>query len=139
MIDINNQSDLTIPITLIEKITDALTSRDVDIFITDDATMKEINTEHRKIESSTDVLSFPFEDMPMGPIGSLVISADYVKKLSLQLGHTNDDEFCLLYIHGLLHLLGYDHEIDSGEMRQKEKDIIETYGLPQSLIIRTQE
>lgn len=138
MIDINNKTSLNIPIALIEKITDSLTIRDIDLLIADDTAMKEINTEHRGIESSTDVLSFPFEDMPMGPLGSMVISADYVKKVSSQLGHTEDDEFCLLYIHGLLHLLGFDHETDNGEMRQKEKDTIEAFGLPASLIIRTQ-
>jgi probable rRNA maturation factor len=138
MIDINNETDLNIPIALIEKITDSLTDRDIDLLVTDDAAMKEINTEYRNIEKSTDVLSFPFEDMPMGPLGSMVISTDFVKRISMQLGHTNDDEFCLLYIHGLLHLLGFDHETDNGEMRQKEKDIIEAFGLPASLIIRTQ-
>jgi len=138
MIDINNETDLNIPIRLIEKVTESLTQRDVDILVTDDAAMKEINTEHRNINTSTDVLSFPFEDMPMGPLGSIVISADYVKKISTELGHTQDDEFCLLYIHGLLHLLGYDHEVDNGEMREKEKTIIKTFNLPASLIIRTQ-
>lgn len=138
MIDINNQTSLNIPILLIERITDSLTDKDVDILITDDDMMKDINTEHRSIESSTDVLSFPFEDIPMGPLGSLVISADYVERISSELGHTKDDEFCLLYIHGLLHLLGYDHEVDNGEMRQKEKETIEAFDLPKSLIIRTQ-
>ena len=138
MIDINNETDLNIPTALIEKITDSLTNRDIDLLITDDTAMKKINTEYRGIESSTDVLSFPFEDMPMGPLGSMVISADFVKKVSTQLGHTEDDEFCLLYIHGLLHLLGFDHESDNGEMRQQEKNTIEAFGLPASLIIRTQ-
>ena len=138
MIDINNQTSLSIPTLLIERITDSLTDKDVDVLITDDTMMKDINTEHRNVESSTDVLSFPFEDIPMGPLGSLVISADYVEKISLELGHTTDDEFCLLYIHGILHLLGYDHEVDDGEMRQKEKETIEAFGLPESLIIRTQ-
>jgi len=138
MIDIDNQSDLNIPLSIIEKISGTLTDKDIDILVTNDLKMQEINAEHRDINRSTDVLSFPFEDIPMGPLGSLVISADYVKKLAAELGHSEDDEFCLLFIHGLLHLLGYDHEVDDGEMRHKEKELIEVFSLPSSLIIRTQ-
>ena len=138
MIDIDNQSDLNIPQTALEEISSTLTNKDIDLLVTNDLMMKEINTEYRGINASTDVLSFPFEDMPMGPLGSLVISADYVKRLAKELGHSEDDEFCLLFIHGLLHLLGYDHEVDDGEMRHKEKELIEAFELPSSLIIRTQ-
>jgi len=137
MIDIDNQSDLNIPLATINKISDTLTDKDIDLLITNDMMMKEINTEYRNINTSTDVLSFPFEDVPMGPLGSLVISADYVKKLAVELGHSKEDEFCLLFIHGLLHLLGYDHEVDNGEMRHKERELIEAFKLPSSLIIRT--
>ena len=45
----------------------------------------------------------------------------------------------LLFIHGLLHLLGYDHEVDSGEMREKEEALIKQYHLPESLIVRTKQ
>ncbi len=138
MIDIDNQSNIDIPFDMINKITDTLTKKDIELLVIDDMQMREINEQYRGIDSSTDVLSFPFEDVPMAPLGSLVISADYVKKLAAELGHTQDDEFCLLFIHGLLHLLGYDHEVDDGEMRAKEKELIESFGLPSSLIIRTQ-
>ena len=138
MIDIDNQTDLNIPLTLIEKIAASLTNKEIDLLIVNNAQMQEINKEHRHIDAATDVLSFPFEDIPMAPLGSLVISADYVRNISSELKHTNEDEFCLLFIHGLLHLLGFDHEIDNGEMRQKEKELIEAFSLPKSLIIRTQ-
>ena len=138
MIDIENQSDLNIPLALIEKISRTLTNKEIDLLVTDDVKMKEINSEFRAIDKSTDVLSFPFEDVPMAPLGSLIISADHVKRLALELEHSQDDEFCLLFIHGLLHLLGYDHEIDNGEMRDKERELIEAFNLPSSLIIRTQ-
>jgi len=137
MIDIDNQSDLNIPQELINKIANSLTKKDIDLLIIDNTQMREINKEHRNIDKATDVLSFPFDNMPMSPLGSLVISSDYVKKLSTELSHSEDDEFCLLFIHGLLHLLGFDHEIDNGEMRLKEKEIIEAFDLPDSLIIRT--
>jgi len=138
MIDIDNQTDINIPTSLLDTILQTLSSKDIDLLIVDDTIMKKINSEHRGVDSSTDVLSFPFEDIPMAPLGSLVISADYVKRLASELGHSQDDEFCLLFIHGLLHLLGYDHETDSGEMRLKEKELIENFELPSSLIIRTQ-
>lgn len=139
MIDIDNQSGLNIPIDKIEKIAQSLTNKDIDLLVTDDAQMRQINAEFRGIDKATDVLSFPFEESPMAPLGTLAISADFVIKLSHELKHSQDDEFCLLFIHGLLHLLGYDHEVDSGEMREKEKALIEDFDLPHSLIIRTED
>lgn len=139
MIDIENQTNLHIPQKQIEDIANTLSDKDIDLLIINNDEMKIINFEHRSIDAPTDVLSFPFEDVPMAPLGSLVISADYVNDVSKSLGHTQDDEFCLLFIHGLLHLLGFDHEVDNGQMRDKEKEIIEAFDLPQSLIIRTQK
>ncbi len=73
------------------------------------------------------------------PLGSIVISADLVKEKATEFGHNAEDELSLLFIHGLLHLLGFDHEVDNGEMRDKEKDIIVNFSLPSSLIVRTEE
>ena len=138
MIDIDNQTDLNIPQELILKIAASLTDKDIDLLVVNNTQMQEINNEHRDINKATDVLSFPFENTPMAPLGSLVISADLVKDLSKELKHAVEDEFCLLFIHGLLHLLGFDHECDEGQMREKEKEVIQAFDLPQSLIIRTQ-
>jgi len=139
MIDIDNQTDFTLPMQILQKISDTLTDREIDLLVTDNTRIQAINMEHRNIDKATDVLSFPFEDIPMGPLGSLVISSDYVIAASKEYGHSAEDEFCLLFIHGLLHLLGYDHETDQGEMRKKEKELIELFNLPKSLIIRTLE
>ena len=145
MIDLDNQTDLNIELSKLEKIADALTHREVELIITDDETMQSLNSEHRGKASSTDVLSFPLEtpfteqsifDMPLG---SIVISQSYVVKKSQELGHTLQDELSLLFIHGMLHLLGFDHETDDGEMRVREKELIEQFDLPQSLIVRTEE
>ncbi len=145
MIDLDNQTNLNIELSKLEKITDALTNREVELIITDDETMQSLNSEHRGKASSTDVLSFPLEtpfteqsifDMPLG---SIVISESYVVKKSQELGHTPQDELSLLFIHGMLHLLGFDHETDDGEMRAREKELIEQFDLPQSLIVRTEE
>ncbi len=138
MIELDNQSDLIIPIDKLENIANSLTDKEIDLLITDNIMIKKINFEYRGIDKETDVLSFPFDEAPMAPLGSIVISSDYVKNVSAELNHSPNDELCLMFIHGLLHLLGYDHEIDNGEMREKEKEIIEAFDLPQSLIIRTQ-
>lgn len=73
------------------------------------------------------------------PLGSVVINLDLVELKAAQLGHGRDDETALLFTHGLLHVLGYDHESDSGQMRAKECEIIEKFRLPKSLIVRTDE
>ena len=72
-------------------------------------------------------------------LGSVVINLDLVELKAAQLGHGRDDETALLFTHGLLHMLGFDHESDSGQMRAKECEIIEKFRLPKSLIVRTEE
>ena len=139
MIELDNRTDLEINLENAVKMAEELTDRPIELIVCDDEAIKELNREHRHIDKATDVLSFPYEEAPMMPLGSIVISADFVQKGSKEHGHTADDEFTLLFLHGLLHLLGYDHETDSGEMRQKEREMIEKYGLPQSLIVRTEK
>ena len=101
--------------------------------------MRNLNFSTRNIDKSTDVLSFPYEKMAHFPIGSIVINLDEVALKSQQFCHSKDDEIALLFIHGALHILGYDHEKDSGEMREKECEIILKFNLPKSLIVRTQD
>ncbi|MDF1880460.1 rRNA maturation RNase YbeY [Sulfurimonas sp. MAG313] len=137
MIDIDNQTKLHIPLTTIKNIAQSLTNKDIELLVVDSAYIQKINFEYRNIDKPTDVLSFPFEELPMGPLGSLIICEDFVISASKSFSHSQDDEFCLLFIHGLLHLLDFDHEVDNGEMRAKEKEIIQTFSLPESLIIRT--
>jgi len=139
MIDIDNQSDLTLPIEMITTITESLTQSDVELLIVDEEQMRHINAEHRNIDKATDVLSFPLEAIPMAPLGTIIINTKAIETVSSSLGHKEEEEFCLLYIHGLLHLLGFDHEVDSGEMREKEEAIIKAFNLPKSLIVRTLE
>jgi len=139
MIDIDNQTDFQPDLSTVEAIEKMLGAGDMELIICDDATIRELNREYRGIDKATDVLSFPFEPMPMAPIGSIVISADHVRGGAEQFGHSESDEFALLFLHGLLHLLGYDHETDNGEMRRKEEEIIHSLQLPESLIVRTEE
>ena len=62
-------------------------------------------------------------------LGSVVINLDLVELKAAQLGHGTDDETALLFTHGMLHVLGYDHESDDGQMRAKECEIIEKFRL----------
>ncbi len=139
MIDIDNQTSYEVKTEILEQIANSLTNKEIELIITDNKTIAQINAEYRNIDKATDVLSFPYDaDMPMAPLGSIVISYDFVKEKAAEFGHSQDDEFTLLFIHGLLHILGYDHEVDSGEMRQKEEEIIKNFNLPKSLIVRTE-
>jgi probable rRNA maturation factor len=139
MIDINNQTSHEVKTDFLEKIAAMLTSKEIELIITDNDTIQKINKEYRNIDKATDVLSFPYdESVAMAPLGSIVISYDFVEQGAKEFGHTKEDELALLFIHGLLHILGYDHETDSGEMRKKEQSLIEQLALPKSLIVRTE-
>jgi len=139
-ITLENQTDFLLPMDQLEIIAERLTSREIELIICDDAAIKKINAEYRSKNTPTDVLSFPLEgDFDMLPLGSIVISSDRILQTAEQLGHTAQEESILLFIHGLLHLLGYDHEVDNGEMRSLEKELIEVFDLPLSLIVRTEK
>ena len=143
MIDLDNQTTLTVDLDALEKIAQTLSSKEVELIITDDQTMQALNAEHRGKDTTTDVLSFPM-DAPFTeqsifgmPLGSIIIAESYVKENAALLKHSMQDELSLLFIHGMLHLLGFDHESDDGEMRLREKELIEAFDLPDSLIVRT--
>jgi len=139
MILLDNQTQSKIDIKKLENICQYLNiNRDLELIITDNENIKQLNKEHRGVDKATDVLSFPLEDIDYMPLGSIVISIDMAKKVANSLGHSVDDEVTLLFIHGLLHILGFDHEVDNGEMREKEEDIIKHFNLPRSLIVRVE-
>lgn len=137
MIDFDNQTDLEIDISSLENILNELTQKDIELLLVDNNEIQNLNKEHRKIDKATDVLSFPLEyDIPNMPLGSIVISVDFVKNKAKEYNHSFNDELTLLFIHGLLHLLGFDHEVDNGQHRAKEEELIKKYNLPNSLIVR---
>ncbi len=137
MIDIENNTSFEMNTSLLEDITSSLTSKDIELLIVNNDEIQELNKEHRNIDKATDVLSFPLEfDIPNMPLGSIVISLDFVEEKAKEYANTKEEEFSLLFIHGLLHLLGFDHEIDTGEHREKEEELIKQFNLPNSLIIR---
>jgi probable rRNA maturation factor len=144
MLNIENATTVQLDYNLLEKISDELTIKEIDLNICYNPTIQKYNALYRGKDKPTDVLSFPLENeieselIPL-PLGSIMISVDYVKNVSQELGHSYEEELSLLFIHGILHLLGYDHEIDNGEMRKREEELIRQFNLPKSLIVRTEK
>jgi probable rRNA maturation factor len=137
MIDLENNTQFEINISSLEKIAETLTKKDIELLVVRNDEIRILNKEHRKIDKATDVLSFPLDyDFVNMPLGSIVISTDFVEEKSKEYGHEFNEEFSLLFIHGILHLLGYDHEVDNGEHRNKEEELIKQFNLPDSLIVR---
>ena len=136
MIEFDNQTSFDFDVNVLNDIYSYLTEKDIELILTTDEEIQKLNKTYRNKDKPTDVLSFPLEEMPGMPLGSIVISIDTAKRGAEEFGHSVEDEIKLLFIHGLLHLLGYDHETDNGEMRQKEEEIINRFNLPKSLIIR---
>jgi len=134
-----NNTTHEIDLTLVQQIASEFSDQEIELIFTSNEEIQEINLNTRGKDSPTDVLSFPYDEMPHVPLGSIVISSDFVLEKSNLYKHSFQDEFTLLFIHGFLHLLGYDHEVDKGEHRDKEEELIKQYNLPKSLIIRTNE
>jgi probable rRNA maturation factor len=138
MLLIDNDENIPLHVSTLEAICDALSSKEVELLLVDSSTMHALNKEHRSIDKTTDVLSFPLVDFPHAPLGSIVINYELAQEKADEFGHSREDEITLLFIHGILHLLGYDHEVDEGEMREKEEALILHYKLPKSLIVRVE-
>ena len=114
----------------------------VNVLVTDDAQMRQLNRRFRKKDKPTDVLSFPaasagMADSSVRLAGELAISLNIAKANAAQLGHPLAAEIKILVLHGLLHLAGYDHETDDGKMARKELCLRKELGLPESLIERS--
>ncbi len=138
MIEIENKTNCEIDKELLEKIASKYTKKDIELIITDNDEIRQINKDFRNIDAPTDVLSFPFLGKKTPLLGTIIISCEYVQTVAKRLGHAPTQELALLFAHGLLHLLGYDHESDNGEMRQEEEKIIKSFNLPDSLIVRSE-
>lgn len=117
---------------------------EVHVLLADDATLKRLNKTFRGKNKATDVLSFPagpstvFFGEPDAPefAGDLAISLETAARQASRFGHTLSDEVQILLLHGLLHLAGFDHEADSGEMAAREAELRDRLGLPSGLIAR---
>lgn len=137
MIDFTNETDVDINLDKCKEIAKDFLVENIEVILTNSNKIKDLNNQYRGINKPTDVISFPLEKLPNSPMGIIVINIDKVIEKSKEFNHSINDEFNLLFLHGLLHTIGYDHEKDSGEMREKEKEIILKYSLPKSLIVRS--
>ncbi len=121
----------------LQAIYNQLTKKTIELIFVNSKEMQELNKNFRQVDKTTDVLSFPLDFMDGFPLGSVVINIELAKNKAKEFSHSLDDEIKLMFIHGTLHLLGYDHEKDDGEMREKEIELIKKFELPKSLIIRS--
>jgi probable rRNA maturation factor len=119
----------------------------VDVLLVSDAEMQEINATRRGIDEATDVLSFPTLEVTPGGgltsdffvlppdakqhLGDVVISFMRVEAQAEEAGHSKERELAFLTVHGILHILGYDHDTDEKrrQMRRREEEILGELGL----------
>ena len=104
-----------------------------DCLVTGDAELRRLNLQFRGKDDATDVLSFPAAD---GHLGDLAISAARARAQAREFGHSTEDEVRILMLHGVLHLLGMDHEADNGRMAKVERRWRRRLRLPGGLIER---
>ncbi len=112
----------------------------VTVLLTSDTVIRKLNRQFRGKNKATDVLSFPAAG-PVAPqvAGDLAISVPTALRQAAEQGHTLAVEIKVLMLHGLLHLAGYDHEVDAGRMARRERLLRSRLGLPQGLIERAGE
>ena len=120
---------------------------EVDVLVTSDEGIHQINLDMRQVDAATDVLSFPEFELRPGelpgeedadpgtgliPLGDMVISMEHVTAQAKEYGHSNRRELGYLVVHSVLHLLGYDH-LDEGpqkaQMRSREEAILAELGI----------
>src|SRR6266542_81550 len=116
----------------------------VTVAIVSDARVRALNRQYRRKDKATDVLSFPASASRLrrgrpderGYLGDVVIAAGVAARQAHEAGHTLATELRVLALHGLLHLLGYDHERDDGRMARFERRLRRRGGLEEGLIER---
>jgi probable rRNA maturation factor len=112
----------------------------VTVALVPDATIKALNKKFRRVDKATDVLSFPSGRMAGGALGrdlgEIVIGHGVASRQARSLGHPTRVELRILALHGLLHLLGYDHEVDEGQLARFAGRLRRRAGLPDGLIAR---
>ena len=121
---------------------------DVNVMIVDGEEMRRINRETRGIDSTTDVLSFPYFEFEQPGVfdveaqdwadedilGDIVLCGEKILSQAEEYGHSQRREMAFLVVHSMLHLTGYDHmqEQDAQVMEQEQKEMMRTLGIPRS-------
>jgi len=134
---VNNQRKVKLDLSRLKDFTDPLPSkikeiqgRDFTVAFISDSRMKELNNSFRGKNSTTDILSFPSEPDEFNPsgdfLGDIAISAQQAQKQAVENGLDLETEIKQLILHGVLHLCGFDHETDNGEMNARELELRES-------------
>lgn len=108
----------------------------VTVMITSNREIRALNLRFKGTDFATDVLSFPAPSFVRGFSGDIAISAEFAARQARKVGHRISDEVRILALHGVLHLAGYDHENDNGEMVRREERMRKKLNLPAGLIER---
>ncbi len=108
------------------KLLDQSKDSEICISFVDDETIRELNNSYRNINRATDVLSFLQDGPDFSILGDIVISVDTAKRHAVRYENTYEFEINKLLVHGILHLLGYDHKKkrETNVMREKEKQLL---------------
>lgn len=111
---------------------------DVTVALVSDTDIRRLNRSFAHVNHATDVLSFPSKDSQRVPqhLGDVVIATGVASRQAWRAGHSVDTELRILSLHGLLHLLGYDHTSDGGRMASLERRLRRKGGLRAGLIER---
>ena len=136
---LNSQRKVKIEISVLTTFVDQLKNlhemqgRSMSVVFISDRRMKQLNSFFRGKTSTTDVLSFPHEPDEFDPdknnLGDIVISAEQAERQAKENGLTLENEIKQLILHGVLHLCGYDHETDDGEMNTRELELRDKLGI----------
>ena len=97
---------------------------ELSVALIGNAEMKKLNAQYRRQDYPTDVLSFPFEGKLPSPnrlLGDVIISVEKAREQAIERGRTRDEEMVTLLIHGIVHLLGYDHERSAKDARAMKR------------------
>jgi probable rRNA maturation factor len=113
-----------------------------DVLVTSSSAMRALNRQFRGKNKATDVLSFPADSALKNSkqaihAGEIAISAEIAAQNAARLGHSTAEEVKILALHGILHLAGFDHERDNGEMARKEMRLRQALRLPVALLQRS--
>jgi probable rRNA maturation factor len=119
----------------LEAVAPARARGEVAVALAGDAQVRALNRRYRRKDRPTDVLSFPVES-PGGGLGDIVIATGVARRQAREAGHSAQTELRVLALHGLLHLLGYDHHDGDGRMARVEARLRRKGGLRAGLIER---
>ena len=138
MVDYINNTDYNVDINALNKVIEEVKKEEkldniyFSVIFIDNEEIKKINKQYRNIDKETDVISFALEDDKTYPkldfrmLGDIYISVDKIKSQAKEYGHSELREECFLLVHGLLHLLGYDHtkSLEDEKIMFDKQDII---------------